>query len=279
MRCRAIRSRPFPITRRAKGFILGRPAIPIHIPRSASPRWPGYSPSRRRWRNTRSRARSNFSASQPKSLRLKAGACRQRLFRQLRCLRHLSSEGVQHGHARCAFRCLLERRLHVRDRESGNLDRPQPVAAQYSPARHRTMPRRDRCAMPDVHHDQIHQGGDVSAFRFVDPQRVHSRGRRRDLGQSAPALQPDPIFVAVIGARHPAADLQRARAQCAPCRRDDRLSCVGALGDEDAGRPRQRHFGRRRVRKPQAGRADEVQRGRAKFRPRDSEEPRHCADG
>jgi aminobenzoyl-glutamate utilization protein B len=65
---------------------------------------------------------------------------------------------------------LLERRLHLRVRQPGAVDRPESRAAVPQFARRRALPGRDRRLVPDVHDDEVHQGGDVPAHRHLDPQ-------------------------------------------------------------------------------------------------------------
>ena len=77
---------------------------------------------------------------------------------------------------------------------------PAPTPPPAVPGAHRRP-------LPDVHHDQVHQGGDVPAHRHLDPQRVHPRRRRRHLRQPAAPLQPDPVLLALAPARRPGADL------------------------------------------------------------------------
>ena len=89
-------------------------------------------------------------------------------------------------------------------------------------------PRRHRRPLPDVHPDQVHQGGDVPAHRHVDAQRVHPGRRRRDLRQPAAPLEPDPVFLA-------RADRWRSRSRSTRCWRTtpsrprrDRVPCPRA---------------------------------------------------
>ncbi len=116
------------------------------------------------------------------------------------------------------------------------LDRQVAAADPHVGARSGALPGGNRRALPDVHHDQIHQGGDVSACRCLDAERVHSGRRRCDVGQSAAAVQSDPVFLALAVARGAAADLSGAGQQRAPGSGRLRLPGLGALGDQDPGR-------------------------------------------
>ena len=73
--------------------------------------------------------------------------------------------------------------------------------------------RRHRRPLPDVHPDQVHQGGDVPAHGDLDAQRVHPGRRRRHLRQPAAPLEPDPVFLAGADPGDPGADLPRAGEQ------------------------------------------------------------------
>ena len=181
----------------------------------------------------------------------------------------------QHGAGRDPVRRLLERRDHLRDADARDVDRQVAAADPHIGARRGAVPRRDRRALPDVHDHEIHQGGDVSARRRLDAERVHPGRRRRDLRQPAAAVQPDPVFVALAVARGAAADLSGAGQQRASGGGDVRLPGVGPLGDEDARRPAEQHDDRSGVSQHGSDRRAGIRRRGAGVRPRDPDEPRH----
>ena len=130
-----------------------------------------------------------------------------------------------------------------------------PIAgADRGRARRGALPGRAGRALPDVHHDQVHQGGDVPARRLLDAERVRPRRRRRDLGQPAAALRADPVFLALALARRPGADLARAGQQRAARGRQHGLPSLRALGDEDARRPAEHGADRPDLEEPAGGR-------------------------
>ena len=80
-------------------------------------------------------------------LRLQADPRRQGLLRWPRRRRRLASLALQHGDGRDAFRRLLERRVHLRGRDAGALDRPDPDARSRARTPRRAAPARStRCA-------------------------------------------------------------------------------------------------------------------------------------
>ena len=81
------------------------------------------------------------------------------------------------------------------------LDRQVPAADPRCRPRRRPRAGRDRRAVPDVHDDEVHQGGDVPPCRRLDAERVHHAWRRRDLRQPRAALRADPVFLAHAVAR------------------------------------------------------------------------------
>ena len=85
--CPATRSSPCPTRRRARGCTPGRPATPTRTRCSASARWPGSWPPRRRWSGTASTGTLKlFRRAGGEGLRLEAGPRRQGLLRRHRRL-------------------------------------------------------------------------------------------------------------------------------------------------------------------------------------------------
>ena len=150
---------------RVPGCIRGPPAIPIRIPRSAPRRWPARSRRRRRWSTSACPARSASWASRPRRCAAPSPS--------------MPPSGYLDG---CdAFVVYHPNRLNTVAHETHcgsywsavfTFETPEPerwidkgAAALARRPRRRTLPGRDRRALPDVHDDEIHQGGDVPAYR------------------------------------------------------------------------------------------------------------------
>jgi hypothetical protein len=59
--------------------------------------------------------------------------------------------------------------MHLRGHRAREVDRQEPDSDNAHLACRSPLPRGDRRALSDVHDDQIHQGGDVPAYRHLDP--------------------------------------------------------------------------------------------------------------
>ena len=123
-----------------------------------------------------------------KGMRLEAGARRKGVLRRGRRFHLLSPAFFQHCDLGRAVRFLLERRLYLRNRRAGEVDRQEPPADHAHFACSGPVPGSDRRPLPDVHDDEIHERSDVPAHRHLDLERVRAGRRRRNLRQFAAAL-------------------------------------------------------------------------------------------
>ena len=200
---------PAPLRRRAH-----RP--PLHARRRRAGRLPGREGGDGAIRHRGATALLRRAGGE--GLRLETGPRRQGLLRQRRRLHLLPPDERQHDRLGDALRLLLERGLHLRVRRAGAVDQQGPLAQgarrqRGQPAQRGPHARRHRRHLPDVHADQVHQGGDVPAHGHLDPQRVHPGRRRRHLRQPSAPLEPDPVLLARPHAGDPGADLPGAGEQ------------------------------------------------------------------
>ena len=186
------------VPRAARGAapLGGRPHRPALDARHR-PRWPACWRRRRRWSVTACRARSSFFGEPAEkvcgSKPIHAAKGYYDGCRRLHRLPPLAANTVVwETHFGAYWSAVFTFECREPERWIDRALLPHGAARQ----RAARCPGAIDALMPDVHHHQVHQGGDVPAHRHLDAQRVHPGGRRRHLRQPAAALRPDPVRLA-----------------------------------------------------------------------------------